>query len=121
MDTQQDLVILKVPDVGASVLPLGNSDTAEVGETVYAVGNPKGFLEGTFFPGSISSVRGKDSNRRIQITAPISPGSSGGPLLNSKGEVIGIVAGAIEEGQNLNFAILSNYLRGLPSGVRGQR
>ena len=118
-NTQQDLVILKVPDVGATVLSLGNSDAIEVGEPVYAIGNPKG-LEGTFSPGFISSIRAKDSNRRIQITAPISPGSSGGPVLNNEGEVIGIVVGAITEGQNLNFAIPSNYLQKLLDKAKKQ-
>ena len=113
IDTDRDLAILKVSNVEAPALPLGNSDLLEIGESIYAVGNPKGFLEGTFSPGVVSSIRGQDSNRSIQITAPISPGSSGGPLLNNKGEVIGIVVGAIEEGQNLNFAIPSNYLKDL--------
>lgn len=116
-NTQQDLAILKVPDVGATVLSLGNSDAVEVGEPVYAIGNPKG-LEGTFSPGFISSIRGKDLNRRIQITALISSGSSGGPVLNNEGEVIGVVVGAITEGQNLNFAIPSNYLSKLLLKVR---
>ena len=118
-NTLQDLVILKVPDLGATVLSLGNSDAIEVGEPVYAIGNPKG-LEGTFSPGFISSIRGKDSRRRIQITAPISRGSSGGPVLNNKGEVIGVVVGAITEGQNLNFAIPSNYLRKLLDKAKEQ-
>lgn len=71
-----------------------------VGDTVYVAGNPEG-LEGTFSQGIISAVRG----RYIQITAPISHGSSGGPVLNQKGEVIGIAASSFNEGQNLNFAI----------------
>ena len=56
-------------------------------------------------------------NRRIQISAPISKGSSGGPVLNSKGEVIGVAVSFITEGQNLNFAIPSNYLKELLSKV----
>src|SRR5262249_3421737 len=72
-----------------------------IGDEVYVVGNPEG-LEGTFSQGIISSLRGNDY---IQITAPISHGSSGGPVLNKNGEVIGVAVGLIEEGQNLNFAI----------------
>ena len=121
VDKQRDLVILNVSDIGAPALPLGNSNKVRIGQSVYAVGNPIGFLEETFAPGFISSIRGKDPNRHIQITAPISQGSSGGPLLNDKGQVIGIVVGAIEDGQNLNFAIPSNYLGELLDKVREQR
>ena len=120
VDKQRDLAILKVSDIGAPSLPLGDSNEVQIGQSVYAVGNPIGFLEGTFAPGFVSSIRGKDPNKSIQITAPISPGSSGGPLLNDKGQVIGIVVGAIEDGQNLNFAIPSNYLDELLDKVRGR-
>lgn len=75
--------------------------SAEIGDTVYEVGNPEG-LEGTFSQGIISGLRGTDY---IQITAPISPGSSGGPVINQYGEVIGIATSFNKEGQNLNFAI----------------
>ena len=91
-------------------LSLGNSDTVQVGETVYAVGNPQG-LEGTFSQGIVSSIRQVGSDKVLQITAPISPGSSGGPVLNSKGEVIGVSVATFRGGQNLNFAIPSNYLK----------
>jgi S1-C subfamily serine protease len=84
-----------------SSLPLAHGSTIAVGDPVYVVGNPEG-LEGTFSQGVVSAVRGE---AYIQITAPISAGSSGGPVLNNKGEVIGVAAGTITEGQNLNFAI----------------
>lgn len=93
-------------------LPLGNSDSIRIGATVYVAGNPKG-LEGTFSNGIISSRRNTDTKERLQMTAPVSPGSSGGPVLNDKGEVIGISYMTIEGGQNLNFAIPSNYLKSL--------
>ena len=73
----------------------------EIGDTVYVAGNPEG-LEGTFSQGIISAFRGTDY---IQITAPISPGSSGGPVINRFGEVIGIATLFHKEGQNLNFAV----------------
>ena len=114
MNSQQDLAVLRVLGVGAPVLPLGNSDELQIGEPVYAVGNPKGYLEGTFTEGVVSGIREfQVGNRRIQISAPISKGSSGGPVLNSKGEVIGVAVSFITEGQNLNFAIPSNYLKEL--------
>ena len=111
MNSLQDLVLIRVADVGSSVLPLGSSDSVQVGESVYVAGNPIGFLEGTFSNGIVSGVREfRVGSKRIQITAPISEGSSGGPVLNSKGEVIGVAVSTITAGQNLNFAIPSNYL-----------
>jgi hypothetical protein len=84
----------------------------QVGDPVYAVGNPQG-LEGTFSQGIISSIRDAGLDKLLQITAPISLGSSGGPVLNSKGEVIGVSVATFKAGQNLNFAIPSNYLKAL--------
>ena len=109
---EHDLAILKVSNTNSAVLPLANSDKVEIGETVYAVGNPKG-LEGTFSKGIVSAIQTGSNNQWIQIDASISPGSSGGAVLNSRGEVIGI-ATAIhkdEDAQNLNFVVPSNYLK----------
>src|SRR5207245_6657549 len=88
------------------------SDAVQVGESVYAGGKPVG-LEGTFSPGIGSSIREVGTDKLLQITAPISPGSSGGPVLNEKGEVIGVSVATFRGGQNLNFAIPSNYLKTL--------
>jgi hypothetical protein len=112
VDGERDLVVLKVSTGRSQTLSLGNSDTVQVGEAVYAVGNPQG-LEGTFSQGIVSSIREVGSNKLLQITAPISPGSSGGPVLNANGEVIGVSVATFRGGQNLNFAIPSNYLRTL--------
>ena len=110
-----DLAILKVSASGIKPLPLvANSDRVKIGGQVYVAGNPKG-LEGTFSDGIISSKRGGYANQRLQMTAPISPGSSGGPVLNTRGEVIGVSFMTIEGGQNLNFAIPSNYIKTLLS------
>ena len=108
-DQTNDLALLKVTMSGINPLPLGNSSDVKIGETVYVAGNPKG-LEGTFSNGIISSRRDRYAKERLQMTAPISPGSSGGPVLNSKGEVIGISFMTLVGGQNLNFAIPSRYL-----------
>ena len=108
-DKTNDLALLKVTVSGIKPLPLGNSSDVKIGETVYVAGNPKG-LEGTFSNGIISSRRDPYTKERLQMTAPISPGSSGGPVLNSKGEVIGISFMTLVGGQNLNFAIPSRYL-----------
>ena len=108
IDVEHDLVILKVTGVNAPVLWWGNSDSTQIGDTVYAVGNPRG-LRGTFSDGIISSIRWDTNGKVLQMTAPISPGSSGGPVLNDKGNVIGI-SFMTYDGQNLNFAIPSNHL-----------
>ncbi len=112
VDTKRDLVVLKIAAAGSPVLPLGNSAAVQVGEPVYAVGNPQG-LEGTFSQGIVSSIREVGTDKLLQITAPISPGSSGGPVLNHKGEVVGVSVATFRGGQNLNFAIPSNYLKSL--------
>ena len=113
MNPKQDLVILKISGEG-SPLPLGDSNIAQIGESIYVTGNPKGWT-GTFSIGVISSFQMRYAGKRIQITAPVSPGSSGGPVLNDKGEVIGVVY-AVHGGpdaQNLNLAIPVNYLKAL--------
>jgi len=110
VDPERDLVVLKISADHPQSLFLGNSDSVQVGEPVYAVGNPQG-LEGTFSQGIVSSIREVGTDKLLQITAPISPGSSGGPVLNGKGEVIGVSVATFRGGQNLNFAIPSNYLK----------
>jgi len=112
VDPERDLVVLKISAAGSPVLSFGSSDAVQVGESVYAVGNPQG-LEGTFSQGIVSSIREVGTDTLLQITAPISPGSSGGPVLNSKGEVIGVSVATFRGGQNLNFAIPSSYLKTL--------
>ena len=112
LNSKRDLALLKISIEKSTPLKLGDSNTTQVGETVYAVGNPQG-LEGTFSKGIISGIRSIDSDKLIQLTAPISPGSSGGPVLNSEGEVVGISVATFRNGQNLNFAIPVNYLKKL--------
>ncbi len=112
VDPRCDLVVLKISGCQAEALVLGDSESVQVGETVYAIGNPQG-LEGTFSQGIVSSIREVEADKLLQITAPISPGSSGGPVLNCRGEVIGVSVATFRGGQNLNFAIPSNYLNEL--------
>ena len=109
VDDAHDLAIVAVTDLKAPSLPLGDSNKVAVGDDVYAAGNPKG-LEGTFSQGIISAIRRVGGDTILQMTAPISPGSSGGPILNNKGEVIGIAAATFTGGQNLNLAIPATYL-----------
>jgi hypothetical protein len=96
---------------------LGNSEAVQIGDTVYAVGNPQG-LEGTFSQGIISGMREVGKGKLLQLTAPIAPGSSGGPVMNSHGEVIGIAVATFKGGQNLNFAIPSVYLKALAANLQ---
>jgi len=108
-DEESDLAVLDIPAARArnvSILSLSKEKEAiDIGETVYAVGNPEGLLR-TFSTGMVSGrIRSDNNSARIQITAPISHGSSGGPIVNTKGEVIGVAVGSVSEGQNLNFAV----------------
>ena len=88
-------------------ISLGNNNVMKVGQKIYAIGSPLGF-ENTMTEGIISGLRDRKGEKFIQISTPISPGSSGGAVVNSKGELIGITTSSITEGQNLNFAIPVN-------------
>jgi len=107
VDVARDIALLAVEDIKAPALSIGDSKQLAVGDEVYAVGNPRG-LEGTFSAGIISSIRKVGEDSLLQITAPISPGSSGGPVVDNKGEVIGVAVATFKGGQNLNFAIPSS-------------
>lgn len=109
IDSGRDLVLLSIPSAKAPLLLLGDSDKVNVGDEVYVIGNPQG-LEGTFSQGIVSGIRKVGTDTLLQITAPISPGSSGGPVLNSQGKVIGVAVATFKGGQNLNFAIPVSYL-----------
>ena len=99
-----DLAILKFSAVDVPYLTLGSSRAAMEGQRVLVIGNPQG-LQGTVSDGLISAFRA--DHALIQITAPISPGSSGSPVLNEEGQVIGVAFLQLVNGQNLNFAIAS--------------
>jgi len=110
-DEQNDVIRLSVNISSQYVYPLSLSKTIpEVGERIIVYGSPLG-LENTVSDGIVSAIRDiPDYGRIIQITAPISPGSSGSPVLNMQGEVIGIATFQLVEGQNLNFAIPSERI-----------
>lgn len=100
---ENDFIIFKVDLKGGKVLnpiPIVKQNPV-VGEDVFAIGNPHG-LESTLSKGIVSAFR--DDNSRIQTNTEITHGSSGGPLLNMKGEVVGITTSGVGEA-NLNFAI----------------
>lgn len=108
IDKTNDLVLLSVPSLTGNAIEFG-STIPEIGEKIYAIGNPKG-LSGTISEGIISGVRTFDNEELLQITAPISPGSSGGPVIDNQGKLLGVAVGALESGQNLNFAIPTKYV-----------
>ena len=110
VEENRDLAIIKVVGIDVPALSLGDSDTVQIGDRVYVAGNPQG-LEGSFSDGIISAIRGGSADKFFQMTAPISQGSSGGPVVNEKGEVIGVSFATFRNGQNLNFAIPVNYLK----------
>ena len=110
IDKERDLAVIKVGGIDAPALSLGDSDTVQIDDRVYIAGNPRG-LEVLFSAGIISAIRGSSADKIFQMTAPISQGSSGGPVFNKKGEVIGVSSVTLRDGQNLNFAIPVNYLK----------
>jgi S1-C subfamily serine protease len=114
-DSRKDLALIKVKGFSLPVAEIGDSDTARIGDRVFAIGAPKG-LENTISEGIVSSLRDSgDGYRVIQTTAAISPGSSGGGLFDSQGRLIAITTFKINGGENLNFAVPINYVRGMLS------
>jgi len=111
-DARKDLALIQIKAVDLKAVRLGDSDSLQVGQHVIAVGNPRGLLIGanSVSDGIVSAVRQVEGMHLLQTTAPISHGSSGGPLLNDGGEVIGVTQATVE-GQNLNLAVPANYLK----------
>ena len=105
-DKGRDVAIIKAHGNDFRTLTFGDSARLQVGEEVVAIGNPLS-LESTVSNGIVSAIRTveEEGGKFLQITAPISHGSSGGPLLNMAGEVVGITSAVIMGGENLNFAI----------------
>ena len=117
IDGEGDLALLQVdvPPSSAPPLPLVQSAPQE-GESIVVVGNPFG-LEGSVSNGIVSAVREIPGyGKIIQITAPISPGSSGSPVVNMRGQVIGVATLQAAEGQSLNFAVPSSRISQLKIG-----
>jgi S1-C subfamily serine protease len=118
-DLERDLVVFQLFERGSTDKPrdlpyvtLGSSKDLAVGDKVIAIGTPQG-LENTISDGILSAVRDYKSVRYLQITAPISPGSSGGPVLSENGKMVGIATFQFEKGQNLNFAVAAEHIRPL--------
>jgi S1-C subfamily serine protease len=116
VDRAHDLAVIQIHGGGFTPATLGDSRGLQVGQKVFAIGNPFG-LSGTMTRGIVSSIRsvqepgGAGIDEAIQTDAAINPGNSGGPLLNSKGEVIGIntlIASNVGQSAGIGFAIPIN-------------
>ena len=110
-DSSYDLALIKIRDNDGTPLPL-KSPNVDIGQKVFAIGNPLG-LEGTISDGIVSGLREIGDFSVLQISAPISPGNSGGPVVNENGEVIGVATFTFSEGQNINFAVPVKYVKEL--------
>ena len=123
-DKKTDLALLKAKVAkDQPFLPLGNSDAMRVGDWVLAMGNPFG-LENTVTAGIISAkgriIGAGPYDDFIQTDASINPGNSGGPLVNLKGEVVGINTAIVAQGQGIGFAIPVNLAREVMTQLRSQ-
>jgi S1-C subfamily serine protease len=118
IDERRDLAIVQIAGTDLPTLGLGNSDFLTVGEPLVIVGSPRG-LEGTVTAGILSSVRDSGEGFNVlQTDAAVNPGNSGGPLVNNKGQAIGVVSFKLRSAEGLNFAIPINYVRGLLNNLR---
>ena len=124
VDPGRDLAILRIkPAKALKTVRLGDSEQMSAGDQIVAIGNPLGVFDYSVSAGLISQVRAVcDSSEErcppgglklLQISAPISQGSSGGPLFNQFGEVVGVTTLIVAQGQAINFAVPGNYLKPL--------
>jgi hypothetical protein len=113
-DADKDILILKIANNSFPPIVIGNSDFLKIGQKIYTIGSPMGF-ENSITEGIISGLRSNEEKTKnfIQISAAISPGSSGGAVVNTKGELIAITTLTVTKGQNLNFAIPVNEVLNL--------
>lgn len=120
-DPLNDLALIKIEGKGFPVLPLGDSDQIQIGQTVIAIGNALGEFSNTVSKGvvsglsrSITTQAGASSEKLeklIQTDAAINPGNSGGPLLNLRGEVLGINTAIAQGAQSVGFALPVNQIK----------
>jgi S1-C subfamily serine protease len=114
-DKERDLAVVKIPATGLPMLPLGDSRKVRVGQRVIAFGTPLGY-SGTTTTGIVSAIRRHPKvpgALLLQTDAAINPGSSGGPLIDTKGRAVGVVTSMVHNAQSLGFAVPVGELRPL--------
>jgi S1-C subfamily serine protease len=114
---ENDVAAVQVSDTSLTALATEQAQQVKVGDRVVAIGAPLG-LESTVSEGIVSALRDAAGTHIIQTTASISPGSSGGPLLNEYGKVIGLTTAHVRDGQSLNFVVASTHITDLLSHRR---
>jgi hypothetical protein len=117
-DEKRDIAIVKIKVFGRPVLALVAADPP-VGGNAYIIGAPEG-LEFSISEGLVSQIQSIDGVKYLQFTCAASHGSSGGPLVNAQGGVLGVVSWQLRDGQNLNFAIPISYVLGLDTTLPTQ-
>ena len=105
-DQNRDLAVIRLMPPPTTVLKIGDSDKVRVGDKIVAIGSPLG-LQNTMSVGIVSALR----NGVIQMSDPISPGSSGGAVFDEHGKVVAVAVAQMVAGQNLNFAIPINWAK----------
>lgn len=114
MDVDRDICSFTAAGLPAPAARMKRSRPLQVGDHVYAIGAPRG-LELTLSDGLLSALRQDTEGVLLQITAPISPGSSGGGLFDDQGRLVGITTWNITESQQLNFAHPVEWIESLPA------
>ncbi len=112
LDEQLDMALLALPQLGVTPVTLGDSDSVRVGQRLLALGCPFG-LDVAVADGLLSAVNPNGPHRLFQISIPVSPGSSGGPVFTEDGRVVGLVVSGVrgKGAENVNFALPFNYVR----------
>jgi hypothetical protein len=110
--SRADLALLMLQEMALPTVRAVQTVPVSPGDVVYVIGNPRGLVN-SISEGIIGGIRKEANLLFYQITAPISRGSSGGPVFNEYGEVVGVASALIEGGQNLNFSIAIEELRQL--------
>jgi len=115
-DTERDLCLLKVANFTVPAVTIAPADSLRAGARVYAIGAPRG-LETTISDGLLSGIRRNAASavEALQISVPISPGSSGGGLFDAQGRLIGITSAGLRDSQNLNFALPAEWIAEVPA------
>lgn len=112
VDRRHDIAVIQIPGFKLPTVTLGDSDNLGPGEPVVVIGNALGILDNSVTTGVVSGIREVDGSKLIQMSAAVSPGNSGGPVVNGQGEVVAITVSKNTKGENLNFSIPINFVRG---------